>query len=75
VTTLLTIVLPQGSAALAMLLLMTFFEFPLFPPMFAIIIRGQGKYTKFTSAALVMAEAGATIWPSIAYDVDQRNSR
>jgi fucose permease len=54
---------------------MTFFEFPLFPPMFAIIIRGQGKYTKFTSAALVMAEAGATIWPSIAYDVDQRNSR
>jgi fucose permease len=58
-----------------MLLLMTFFEFPLFPPMFAIIIRGQGKYTKFTSAALVMAEAGATIWPSIAYDVDQRNSR
>ncbi|RSH95805.1 hypothetical protein EHS25_000897 [Saitozyma podzolica] len=75
VTTLLTIVLPQGSAALAMLLLITFFESPLFPTMFAIIIRGQGKHTKFTSVALVMAEAGATIWPSIAYAVDKRNSR
>jgi fucose permease len=75
VTTLLAMVLPQGSAVLAMLILITFFESPLFPPMFAIIIRGQGKHTKFTSAALIMAEAGATIWPSIAYAVDQGSTR
>jgi fucose permease len=62
VATLLAMVLPQGSAPLAMLILIIFFfESPFFPNMFAIIIRGQGKHTKFTWVALVMAEAGATI--------------
>ncbi|RSH85420.1 hypothetical protein EHS25_004816 [Saitozyma podzolica] len=75
VATLLAMVLPQGSTPLAMLILITFFEAPLFPTMFAIIIRGQGKHTKFASAALIMAAAGGAIWPSIAYVVDQGNSR
>jgi fucose permease len=74
-TTLLAMVLPQGSAALSMLILIEFFESPLFPTMFAIIIRGLGKHTKFTSAALIMAEAGAAMWPSIAYAVDRGDSR
>jgi fucose permease len=75
VTTLLAMVLPRGALVLAMLILITFFESPLFPTMFAIIIRGQGKHTKFTSAALIMAEAGASVWPSIAYAVDQGSTR
>lgn len=57
-----------------MLILITFFESPLFPTMFGIILRGQGKHTKFAAAALIMGEAGGAIWPSIAFAVDEGNS-
>jgi fucose permease len=70
----LAMVLPQGPAALTMLILITFFESPLFPTMFGIILRGQGKHTKFAAAALIMGEAGGAIWPSIAFAVDEGNS-
>jgi fucose permease len=71
---LLAMVLPRGPAALTMLILITFFESPLFPTMFGITLRGQGKHTKFAAAALIMGEAWGAIWPSIAYAVDQGNS-
>ncbi|GFZ47560.1 hypothetical protein JCM24511_05304 [Saitozyma sp. JCM 24511] len=72
--TVVAMVLPQGPAALTMLILITFFESPLFPTMFGIILRGQGKHTKFAAAALIMGEAGGAIWPSIAFAVDEGNS-
>jgi fucose permease len=65
---------PQGSLGVAMLILVTFFLSPIFPTIFAITIRGQGKHTHFASAALIMAEVGGAVWPSIAYGVHHGDS-
>lgn len=67
--TLIAMLVPQGSLGVAMLILVTFFLSPIFPTIFAITIRGQGKHTHFVSAALIMAEVGGAVWPSIAYGV------
>jgi fucose permease len=73
-TSLLAMVLHQGSAALAMLILIVFFEAPIFPTLFAMILRGQGKHTKFASAATTMAISGGALWPSVVYAVERYSS-
>jgi fucose permease len=62
-------VLPEGSAALAMLIIVVFFESAIFPTLFAMILRGQGKHTKLASAATTMAISGGAVWPSVVYGV------
>ncbi|RSH80818.1 hypothetical protein EHS25_006987 [Saitozyma podzolica] len=72
-TSLLAMLLPQGSAALAMLILVLFFESAIFPTLFAMILRGQGKHTKFASTATTMAISGGAVWPSVAYGIDREH--
>jgi len=70
ITSLLFLVLPSNQGALSTLILVAFFESAIFPTLFAMALRGQGRYTKFASSALVMAISGGAIWPSIAYGVN-----
>jgi fucose permease len=69
VTTLLGLTLPQGNAPLAMLLLTVFFESAIFPLVFAMTLRNQGRHTKLASSLLTMAISGGAVWPSVAYGV------
>jgi fucose permease len=73
VTSVLALVLPQGNGALAMLLLCYFFEGPVYPTYFAMILRGQGKNTKFAAAAMTMAISGFALWPSVVYGIQQQH--
>ncbi|RSH89940.1 hypothetical protein EHS25_001926 [Saitozyma podzolica] len=73
VTSFLALVLPQGSGALTMLLLCDFFEGPVYPTYFAMILRGQGKHTKFAAAATTTAIFGFALWPSVVYGVQQQH--
>jgi hypothetical protein len=73
-TSLLSMLLPQGNAALAMLILIVFFESPIFPTLFAMILRGQGKHTTLASAATTMAISGGAVWPSVVYAVERYGS-
>ncbi|KAK4687873.1 MFS transporter, FHS family, L-fucose permease, partial [Tremellales sp. Uapishka_1] len=70
ITTLLAMLLPPSSGALACLLLVTFFEAPTFPALFAIVLRGQGSRTKLASTALITAIVGGAIYPPIVYKID-----
>jgi fucose permease len=70
-TSVLALVLPQGRGALVMLLLYCFFEGPVFPTYFAMIMRGQGKHTKFAAAATVTGISGFALWPSVVYGIQQ----
>jgi fucose permease len=72
-TSLLALVLPEGSAALAMLILYYFFEGPIFPTQFAMMMRGQGKHTKFAAAVTMMFNSGAAVWPSVVYGILHQN--
>lgn len=63
---------PSGAGGLSSLILLTFFEAAIFPLLFAVTLRGQGKYTKRVSAGLIMVLSGGAIWPSIAYGINRR---
>jgi fucose permease len=67
----LAMVLPQGNGALGMLILIIFFESAIFPTVFAMTLRGQGRHTKMASAALTMAISGGSIWPSAVYGINK----
>lgn len=69
ITSILSLFLPPGTAPLAMLLLAVFFESAIFPLVFAITLRNQGRHTKLASSALTMAISGGAVWPSVAYGV------
>ena len=64
---------PPGDTPVAFLILALFFEAPLFPLIFAMSLRGQGKHTKLASTAITMAMSGGAIWPSVTYGVDARH--
>ena len=65
---------PPGDTPVAFLILALFFEAPLFPLIFAMSLRGQGKHTKFASTVVTMAISGGAIWPSVTYGVDMRHA-
>ncbi|WWC88245.1 uncharacterized protein L201_003151 [Kwoniella dendrophila CBS 6074] len=69
-TALLPMVLPLGNGNLGTLILHMFFEGPIFPLIFAITLRGQGKHTKLTGTALVASISGASIFPVIEYKAE-----
>ncbi|GFZ48049.1 hypothetical protein JCM24511_05797 [Saitozyma sp. JCM 24511] len=71
ITSLLALVLPSGNGPLAMLLLYHFFEGPVFPTLFAMIMRGQGRHTKFAATATIMTIGVGTIWPTIVYGFER----
>ncbi|WWC63015.1 uncharacterized protein I303_105613 [Kwoniella dejecticola CBS 10117] len=60
---------PNG--ALGTIILHFFFEGPVFPLVFAMTIRGQGKHTKSTSMALIASIGGAAVFPAISYKVER----
>ncbi|RSH94150.1 hypothetical protein EHS25_003953 [Saitozyma podzolica] len=72
VTSILALVLPPCSGALAMLLLYEFFEGPIVPTLFSMIIRGQGKHTKFAATATIMALPGSPVWTTVVYGIQQQ---
>jgi fucose permease len=63
--------LPTGEGALVCLNLLLFFEGPIFPTLFAMTLRGMGRYTKLVSTGLTAANVGIAVWPSIAWAVGQ----
>ncbi len=65
--------LPQGSGTVACFILLNFFEGPIFPTLFAMILRGLGRHTKLVSTGLTAAISGGAVWPSIAWTVQQSN--
>jgi len=69
ITSLLGAFLPQGNGPLAMLLLTVFFESAIFPLVFAMTLRNQGRHTKLASSLLTMAISGGAVWPSVTYGV------
>jgi hypothetical protein len=69
ITSLLGAFLPQGDGPLAMLLLTVFFESAIFPLVFAMTLRNQGRHTKLASSLLTMAISGGAVWPSVTYGV------
>lgn len=71
---LLAMVLPPGPSALTFLVLLQFFESAIFPILFAIILRNQGKHTKFAATVTTMAICGGAIWPSVVYAVDMTHN-
>lgn len=73
ITTITTIVLPISKGTYASLILMEFFESPIFPTIFAIAIRNQGRHTKLTSTMLMMAANGGAVWPAVAYVINRRH--
>jgi fucose permease len=72
VTSVLALVLPLGSGALGILLLYCFFEGPVFPTYFAMIMRSQGKHTKFAAATTITTISGFALWPSVVYGIQQQ---
>ncbi|KAG9552099.1 MFS monosaccharide transporter-like protein, partial [Aureobasidium melanogenum] len=56
-----------GSTATAMMLMVFFFEGPLFSLIFAQSIRGMGKFTKEGSVILVAAISGGGVFPGLSY--------
>jgi fucose permease len=56
---------------LACLLVLAFFEGPIYPTMFAISLRNLGHWTKLVTSAIVVALSGAAIWPSVAWAVEE----
>ncbi|WVQ96569.1 hypothetical protein IAU59_003674 [Kwoniella sp. CBS 9459] len=70
VTSLLAMTLSPGDPPLVMIILHMFFESPIFPTLFAMVIRNQGRHTKFASAALVMSICGGAVFPSIVWKIE-----
>lgn len=64
---------PPGNTPVAFLILALFFEAPLFPLIFAMTLRGQGKHTKFATTVVTMAVSGGAVWPSVVYAIDQHH--
>jgi fucose permease len=70
VTSIVALVLPPGGAGLAMLLLYYFFEGPMVPTLYAMVLRGQGRHTKFAASAIVSSISGSAVWPAIVYGIE-----
>ncbi len=58
---------------MACLMLLVFFEGPIFPTLFAMTLRGMGKHTKLVSTGLTASISGGAVWPSIAWAVQEWN--
>jgi FHS family L-fucose permease-like MFS transporter len=58
-TSLLVLVLPQGIAALSMLLMVVIFQSTIFPTLYSMTLGGQGKHAKFAAAAVTIAISGS----------------
>jgi fucose permease len=56
-----------GSAGAAMLVMIMFFEGPLFPQIFAQGIRGMGKHTKDASVLITSAIGGGAVFPPMMF--------
>ncbi|KAF2625391.1 MFS general substrate transporter [Macroventuria anomochaeta] len=56
-----------GSAGAAMLVMIMFFEGPLFPQIFAQGIRGMGKHTKDASVLITAAIGGGAVFPPMMF--------
>ena len=56
-----------GSAGAAMLVMVMFFEGPLFPQIFAQGIRGMGKHTKDASVLITSAIGGGAVFPPMMF--------
>ncbi|KAJ4361311.1 hypothetical protein N0V95_002013 [Ascochyta clinopodiicola] len=56
-----------GSSGAAMLVMVMFFEGPLFPQIFAQGIRGMGKHTKDASVVLTAAIGGGAVFPPMMF--------
>ncbi|KZM25069.1 uncharacterized protein EKO05_0007577 [Ascochyta rabiei] len=56
-----------GSSGAAMLVIVMFFEGPLFPQIFAQGIRGMGKHTKDASVVLTAAIGGGAVFPPMMF--------
>ncbi|KAJ8106484.1 hypothetical protein OPT61_g9503 [Boeremia exigua] len=56
-----------GSAGAAMLVMVFFFEGPIFPQIFAQGIRGMGKHTKDASVLITAAIGGGAVFPPMAF--------
>jgi fucose permease len=69
-TSLLAMITSPGPAALTFLILLQLFESAIFPLIFAMVLRGQGKHTKFAATGITMAISGGATWPSVVYAVD-----
>ena len=67
VTALLAYVLPESPSSVGMLILSTFFEGPIFPTLFALIIRNQGAHFRVSSVIVVFSVCGGAVLPAIAY--------
>src|SRR4051794_27809688 len=66
VTSALTMALPASASsdsngALACFILLMFFEGPVFPTVFAMTLRGLGRWTKLVSTGLTMAIIGGCV--------------
>jgi hypothetical protein len=68
-----SMLLPVGSnqGVLACLLLLTFFEGPFLPTIFAVTPRGLGRHTKLVATGLTMAISGVLVWTSVTWAVQQ----
>lgn len=60
-----------GSTATAMMLMVFFFEGPLFSLIFVQSIRGMGKYTKDGSAIMISAVSGGSVLAGLSYVASQ----
>lgn len=56
-----------GTTGAAMLVMISFFEGPLFPQIFAQGIRGMGKHTKDASVLITAAIGGGAVFPPMAF--------
>lgn len=56
-----------GNTAAALLIMVFFFEGPLFALIFAQSLRGMGKHTKDASALITSAIGGGSLFPAISY--------
>ncbi|KAH7633885.1 major facilitator superfamily domain-containing protein [Sordaria sp. MPI-SDFR-AT-0083] len=54
------------------IILFFFFEGPIWPLIFSLGLRGQGKRTKQTAAWLTMGGSGPAFWPFVSYAILQR---
>jgi hypothetical protein len=76
ITSSLTMALPvpasgDANGPLACLMLLMFFEGPIFPTVFAMTLRGLGRWTKLVSTGLTVAIIGACVWPTVAWALNQ----
>lgn len=68
-SSLLAVVLKDGQAAFACILLTLFFEGPVFPTLFATVIRGMGRRTKQVSIALTASIGFVAVWQTVTWAV------